>query len=214
MKRLDFNVSFPGAPPLEILAYDYDMLFGNDLIGKTVIDLDDRFFNPKWQAIEEKPIETRELYHQSSKLNQGVIDMFVDIDNTSKSSDVGKVWDIGHEPENNFEVRVAIFRCKGVPMMDGEGTSDVYIKAFISDTDKQETDTHYRNTTGIPSFNYRLLFGVKTPSIKPFMITLQAWDRDLLKSNDLICQWELDITEMVKDSQITMQPITLQKKYY
>ena len=63
MCRYDFNVSFPGAPPLVIVAYDYDLLFGNDLIGKTSIDLDDRFFNPKWQAIDEKPIETRELYH-------------------------------------------------------------------------------------------------------------------------------------------------------
>jgi hypothetical protein len=72
-------------------------------------------------------------------------------------------------------------------MEDAEGTSDVYIKAFIADTDKQETDTHYRNTDGKPSFNYRLLFGVTTPTIKPFVITMQAWDRDLLKSNDLIC---------------------------
>lgn len=48
VKRLDFNVTFPGAPPLVIEAYDYDMMFGNDLIGKTTIDLDDRFFNPKW----------------------------------------------------------------------------------------------------------------------------------------------------------------------
>lgn len=48
MKRLDFTVDFPGAPPLEIEAYDYDLLFGDDLIGKTSIDLDDRFFNPKW----------------------------------------------------------------------------------------------------------------------------------------------------------------------
>ena len=63
MKRLDFAVDFPGAPPLEIEAYDYDLLFGDDLIGKTVIDLDDRYFNPNWQAIDEKPIETRELYH-------------------------------------------------------------------------------------------------------------------------------------------------------
>mmetsp|Transcript_3806 Transcript_3806/g.5093 ORF Transcript_3806/g.5093 Transcript_3806/m.5093 type:complete len:168 (+) Transcript_3806:475-978(+) len=62
-KRYDFNVSFPGAPPLVVEAYDYDLLFGDDLIGKTSIDLDDRFFNPKWVAIEEKPIETRELYH-------------------------------------------------------------------------------------------------------------------------------------------------------
>ena len=48
MKRLDFNVSFPGAPMLVVEAYDYDLLFGDDLIGKTSIDLDDRFFNPKW----------------------------------------------------------------------------------------------------------------------------------------------------------------------
>jgi len=31
-----------------IKAYDFDDLFGDDLIGKTVIDLDDRFFNPIW----------------------------------------------------------------------------------------------------------------------------------------------------------------------
>ncbi len=67
--RHDFSVSFPGAPPLIIEAYDYDLLFGDDLIGKTSVDLDDRFFNPKWQAIDEKPIETRELYHMSSSLN-------------------------------------------------------------------------------------------------------------------------------------------------
>ena len=78
--------------------------------------------------------------------------------------------------------------------MDDEGTSDVYIKAFITDNDKQETDTHYRCTTGMPSFNYRVLFNVETPTTKPFVLTLQAWDRDLLKSNDLICQWQLDIT--------------------
>lgn len=43
---------------------------------------------------------------------------------------------------------------------------------------------------------------------------MQAWDRDLLKSNDLICQWELNITEMVRDSKITTGPINLTKKYY
>ena len=47
-KRMDFKVTFPGAPPLIIEAYDYDGLFGDDLIGKTSVDLDDRFFNPKW----------------------------------------------------------------------------------------------------------------------------------------------------------------------
>lgn len=172
MKRLDFTVNFPGAAPLEIEAYDYDLLFGDDLIGKTVIDLDDRFFNPRWQALDEKPIETRELYHVSSKMNQGVIDLWLDIDPATKTRDAGKVWDICREPERQFEVRLAIFKCQGVPMEDWEGTSDVYIKCFISDTDKSETDTHYRCTTGSPSFNYRLLFDVTTPTVKPFVLKM------------------------------------------
>jgi hypothetical protein len=44
-----------------------------------------------------------------------------------------------------------------VPAMDVEGTSDVFIKAFLDSEDKYETDTHYRCTTGAASFNYRLL---------------------------------------------------------
>ena len=188
-KRYDFNVTFPGAPPLVIEAYDYDLLFGDDLIGKTVIDLDDRFFNPKWVSIEEKPVETRELYHKSSMMNQGVLDCWVDIDPAKKTSDVGKVWNIETEPTRKFEVRLSVYSCTGIPMEDWEGTSDVFLKAFISEDDRQETDTHYRNTNGKPSFNYRLLFEVETPTVKPFMLTMQAWDRDLLKSNDLICQW-------------------------
>jgi hypothetical protein len=48
-KMYEFDNDFPGAYPLEIFAYDYDDLFGDDLIGKTTIDLDDRFFCPEWQ---------------------------------------------------------------------------------------------------------------------------------------------------------------------
>jgi len=33
---------------MKIEFFDYDDLFGDDLIGKTYIDLDDRFFNPEW----------------------------------------------------------------------------------------------------------------------------------------------------------------------
>jgi len=46
------------------------------------------------------------------------------------------------------------------------------------------------------------------------MLTMQAWDRDLLKSNDLICQWQLDITSVVRDSKITNNLMHVQKEYY
>lgn len=47
-KYYEFSGEFPGAAPIIIEAYDYDDLFGDDLIGRTVIDLDDRFFSPDW----------------------------------------------------------------------------------------------------------------------------------------------------------------------
>lgn len=39
-----------------------------------------------------------------------------------------------------------------------EGTSDVFFRAHMDEyeNDKFETDTHYRNMDGFPSFNYRL----------------------------------------------------------
>jgi hypothetical protein len=47
-RHFDFDVEFPGAAPLVIEAFDYDDLFGDDLIGTTIVDLDDRYFSPEW----------------------------------------------------------------------------------------------------------------------------------------------------------------------
>jgi len=51
-KRYDFETQFPGCPPLVIKAMDYDDVFGDDLIGKTSIDLEDRFFSGHWQSMK------------------------------------------------------------------------------------------------------------------------------------------------------------------
>lgn len=55
--------------------------------------------------------------------------------------------------------------------MDDEGVSDVFIKAFVDDKDKKETDCHYRCKYKKASFNYRLLFNVKAPR-KNYDLTL------------------------------------------
>ena len=59
----EFDCSFPGAEPLIIEAWDYDLLFGDELIGRTAIDMDDRYFSAEWRSMRNKPIEYRELYH-------------------------------------------------------------------------------------------------------------------------------------------------------
>jgi Ca2+-dependent lipid-binding protein len=64
-KVLQFDSIFPGQPPVVIHVYDYDDLFGDDLIGTTKIDLEDRFYNHKLADLVEKPIEERKLNHQT-----------------------------------------------------------------------------------------------------------------------------------------------------
>jgi Ca2+-dependent lipid-binding protein len=48
-KLFEFNAVFPGCPLLTIKVFDYDELFGDDLIGETKIDLEDRYFMSEWQ---------------------------------------------------------------------------------------------------------------------------------------------------------------------
>lgn len=44
----EFEASFPGCSPLMIDVYDHDDIFGDDLIGTTTIDLEDRYFTRQW----------------------------------------------------------------------------------------------------------------------------------------------------------------------
>jgi hypothetical protein len=53
---------------LEVRAMDHDMLFGDELIGNTFVDLEDRYFLPEWMAIKVKPIEYRPLHMPSSSV--------------------------------------------------------------------------------------------------------------------------------------------------
>lgn len=144
----DFDAEFPGAPPIVVQAYDYDDLFGDDLIGETVIDLDDRFFSPEWQSILEKPVEYRELSHQSSTLGQGVIKLWVEIQPSNKSTGDQPVWDITPRPQKDYEVRVVVWDTKDLAAADWEGVSDAFVRCFFDTKQAKETDTHYRCSTG------------------------------------------------------------------
>lgn len=213
-KMYEFDAEFPGAAPIVIKALDYDDLFGDDLIGKTIIDLDDRFFCPEWQQIEDKPIEYRQLYHPSTEISQGVIKMWVEIYPCSTSTKGNpRTYDPTPEPILDYELRLVIYDTKETLIMDAEGVSDVFCKAYLDDKDKKETDCHYRAQSGKASFNYRLLYNLKAPR-KNYTLTIQTWDRDLFKSNDFIGEIQLPLQDAFNDCIATQKPINVNKKYY
>lgn len=52
--------------------WDKDILFSDDLIGMTYIDVEDRFFSELFRSYNNKtPIEQRRLSHPSTELCQG-----------------------------------------------------------------------------------------------------------------------------------------------
>jgi Ca2+-dependent lipid-binding protein len=59
--------------------------------------------------------------------------MWLDIEEMNKKvdSDSKKEWELSTEPIRNYEFRVAIFDTRNIPTLDIEGTSDVYIQAYI-----------------------------------------------------------------------------------
>ena len=212
-KRFEFEGTFPGCSPLKIDVFDYDDIFGDDLIGSTTCDLEDRFFCMEWQSLEQKPVENRDLNHECSTLSQGVVKMWLEINPVAYLKDV-KVWDISEKPPMEFEVGICIFNALDIPMMDAEGTSDVFFRTFFDSKEEvQESDTHFRNQDGKPDFQYRLLYRIKVPR-KDYKLSVQAFDRDFFKSNDMIGEASINLRDLLEDCSLVKKPLGLNKSYY
>jgi C2 domain len=63
-KRFDLKTVLPGPSSLKLQVYDWNQYTSDKLIGETTIDLEDRWFHPKWTEIPvtKKPLETRNLF--------------------------------------------------------------------------------------------------------------------------------------------------------
>lgn len=78
-----------------------------------------------------------------------------------------------------------------------------------------DTDTHFRNSDGKCSWNYRLLFPITYgDKNKRYELTTQAYDLDLFKSNDFIGGVVLDLEPMIEDAMLAKRGMSLTKEYY
>jgi hypothetical protein len=211
-KMIEFGCELPGISQLTLQVFDHDIIGADDLIGETTIDLEDRWFDQKWQRIgvenrvepsgatddsprwNTKDVERRTLYVPTSNASQGIVECWLDIMSPGEAS-VFAPDDVALPPTEVFEVRLVIWKCKDVPAADtfgGQDMTDMYIRSWVEGCDLQETDTHWRAKKGKGSFNWRMKFDVElghnTRAMKFPYLHMQLWDRDLLKWNDCMAE--------------------------
>lgn len=195
---LSIVTELPGVSNLRIQAWDYDTLFSDELIGETVIDIEDRYFDHNWTNLDHKPIEIRPLYHEEEHGVQGYVSLWLEIFD-KKDKKLQTKWNIERPPEKKIELRVIIWQTKSIPMLDDEGTSDIYVKTFLEPENSKETDVHIRCQTGNGSFNWRCLLPVTLPrEEKGSELNIQVYDWDLWSGDDYICCGSLNLDQLMK----------------
>ena len=82
---------------LKIAVMDHDEFSRDELIGETHIDIEDRWFSKKFRALEEVPIEKRQLRNPASCVSQGYIRLWTEVV-TREEHTVKKKYDIAPKP--------------------------------------------------------------------------------------------------------------------
>jgi hypothetical protein len=132
-ERHTISCKIPGDALLNVDVMDWDRFSSDDVIGSTVIDLEERWFSSEWQKMAVKPLENRPIYVKSSTQPQGQLQMWVDI--AEKKAGGGKgggmpLYDITPPPPADFECRIVVWKCEGIPAGDDfSDQSDMYVRA-------------------------------------------------------------------------------------
>eukprot|EP00475_Leptophrys_vorax_P034620 TRINITY_DN5614_c0_g1_i3.p1 TRINITY_DN5614_c0_g1~~TRINITY_DN5614_c0_g1_i3.p1 ORF type:complete len:792 (+),score=243.32 TRINITY_DN5614_c0_g1_i3:253-2628(+) len=196
-ETFEFPCQIPGVSELTISVWDWDGI-GDDLIGSTVIDVEDRWFTPAWRALKKKPVESRTLRNPTSTLSQGKLTLWVDI-MTPQDAKKNKLINIKPPAPVEYELRVIIWKTEDVTIKDEiTEQNDLYLTGTFDVPklqQRQRTDTHLRSKAGKGSFNWRMIFPVEVPLMDP-RFKVQIWDMDFFSANDSICEASISLRSL------------------
>ena len=216
-KMVEFHCEIPGASQLVVRVWDYDFIGTDDLIGETKIDIEDRWFDMRWQKMgadkrcdkfedgirwDVKPLENRQLRVQGTTLKQGALNMWIDMLKPNEAN-AFPADDISLPPTLPCEARLVVYKAKDLVAMDVvEQMNDAYVTCWFEGFDKQHTDTHWRSKKGKASWNYRqkwnLDLSARAQIVKFPYVHLQCWDQDIIGEDDLIAEVVIDIEKELR----------------
>ncbi|XP_055604569.1 fer-1-like protein 6 [Uranotaenia lowii] len=167
-------------------------------------------------------VESRPLYHDDHPgIEQGKLQMWIEI---YPSTVEPVLIDITPLPPKAYELRLIVWNTADVILDEsnifGTKMSDIYIKCWLNEVDEaQFTDIHYRSLDGTANFNWRMIFPLyyspseammvvkrkksfyeqlDTEEKMPPMLTVQAWDNDLLTRDDFLGTLNLNLAQLPK----------------
>jgi hypothetical protein len=112
----EFPCQIPGVAQLQIEVWDYDGI-GDDFIGGTAIDIEDRWFSEQWRDLKPKPLERRTLKNLTSRASQGKIELWVEI-LTPQEAKVSPLLDLKPPNPLEYELRVIVWETRDVVIKD------------------------------------------------------------------------------------------------
>eukprot|EP00475_Leptophrys_vorax_P037443 TRINITY_DN645_c0_g2_i2.p1 TRINITY_DN645_c0_g2~~TRINITY_DN645_c0_g2_i2.p1 ORF type:complete len:555 (+),score=161.30 TRINITY_DN645_c0_g2_i2:318-1982(+) len=198
-ESFEFASQIPGPSELKLEVWDYDGI-GDDLIGATTIDVEDRYFSKDWKALPLKPVEWRNLMNPTSKNPQGKLQLWMDI---LDPLDAKKFPLINLKPPAplEYELRVIVWQTKDVVNKDEiTEMNDLYSTCVIDGPGnaRQRTDTHLRAKKGKGSFNWRMKFPIKITLKSAPVLKIQLWDMDFFSANDSICEASIPLKALAR----------------
>jgi hypothetical protein len=215
-RAYEFNeIEMPGSAYLHINIYE-ETLVSKIKLGYTVIDLEDRMLNQRWNTWELKPVEYRAVINDVHGI-RGRLEMWIDIFAEGDKTPMIPIFPIERVP---FELRAIVWKTTDcVIKSTWSGANDTFIRGGVMRGNQfLESDTHWRCRND-GSFNYRWKFDITLPvederNYGEDKFKLQIWDRDLIMPNDLIGETEINLNmhKMLKKAYKRRQPVEMRMK--
>eukprot|EP00854_Cymbomonas_tetramitiformis_P023629 gene23629-28623_t len=145
-EMVQFTTTLPGMSNMVVSVYDWDKYTSDDLVGKTIIDLEQRWFSEEWQKLTTPttdsegnrtaammPLERRVLTPSgdSEEQSQGALDMWLEMFHEVEERD-NPVMDITPAPPVMVEMRCVVYEARNMTAKDvATLQNDLYIRVIV-----------------------------------------------------------------------------------
>lgn len=209
------QVTIPGSAYVKIDVSKKGAL-GEEYIGSTLVDLEDRIFSPMWNEYKKKPVEKRVISHPV-RGSRGNLEMWIDMFRPTEREAATAIFPKEQIP---FELRAIVWETKDCPYINELNESNhLYARGAVKRGELwQQTDTHWFSRAQ-GSFNWRWKWEIKLPvdQYKNYgedRFEIQLWNRDLIGTDTMIGYADLSLQEhrMLSKASKRKKPVQMRKK--